>query len=288
MGKGNRSRKQRTTSVGSPVAEGPYFHGGVPGKSPGDMVWSAQRLGFAFQYRASEAPYDPSYVYISTDVNVATTYASRYVDFYSNREGYGDVYEVEPLETPQADPDYHVFPEVFVRCRSARITRVVDTGVWLSRTEQNYLGRHYDVWGERGYPVFDDTGHIIPSEQMRANGVTREWTKLLRPWLGTQDVDPYGRLSISSRSSNLWSTVLYAVPALDRDCQIHRNPLDRRSLQCVVCKFQTEDQYAAALHQLGEHPMHLLTRIYGWKSPPVPPLVDAARTYNPERWSWWD
>ncbi|WP_165939858.1 hypothetical protein [Saccharopolyspora aridisoli] len=33
-----------------------------------------------------------------------------------SREGRGDVYEVEPLDTP----DHYLFPEVVPRCRSAR------------------------------------------------------------------------------------------------------------------------------------------------------------------------
>lgn len=286
MGKGARNRKQRATTPAAPsVAAGPYFHGGVPGKGPGDTLWSAQRLGFRFQYHAAGAPYDPSWVYIATDADVATGYASRYVDPYSSEEGHGDVYEVEPVDVPQSDPDYHVFPEVFLRCRSARITRVVATGVSLTRTEQNYLERHYDVWGDRNYPVFDEDGHILPSEEMRANGVTREWTLMLRPWLGTQEVDANGRLAIAANSATPWMTTLNSVPALDRDCQIRQHPAGTH-FQCTVCQREPATQHAAALHQLGEHPVQLLTRIHGWEQPPVPPLAEAARLRNPARWSW--
>lgn len=284
MGKGARTRKQRAAEPAFPT--GPYFHGGVPGKGPGDVLWSAQRLGFKFRFHAADAPYDPSWVYIATDPDVATGYASRYLDFYSEKEGYGDVYEVEPLDVPQADPDYHVFPEVFRRCRSARITRVVATGVSLTRTEQNYLERHYAVWDDRNSPVFDENGHILPSEQMRANGVTREWTLLLRPWLGTQEVAADGRLAIAAHAADQWKTMLESIPALDRDCQIREHPAGSRGFQCTVCESEPAGQYAAALHQLGEHPVRMLTRIHGWHHPPVPPLVEAARNRNPTRWSW--
>ncbi|WP_017972459.1 hypothetical protein [Actinopolyspora halophila] len=290
MGKGarNRSRQRTTTAVASAAPAGPFFHGGVPGKGPGDVLWPAQRLGFQFQFHTVGATYDPSWVYITTDADVATAYASRYVDFLSNREGYGDVYEVEPVETPQLDPDYHVFPEVFLRCRTARITRVVTTGVWLSRTEQNYLERHYSAWGDPAYPVFDENGHILPSEEMRANGVTREWTTLLLPWLGEHEVDTEGRLIIVANSPTPWATMLASIPVLDRDCQIEQHPRQRSGLRCAVCGHQPAHRDAAALHQLGEHPMRMLTRIYGWQIPPVPPLVEAARARSPHRWAWLD
>lgn len=286
MGKGARTRKQRAAAPAASTVTGPYFHGGVPGKGPGDVLWSAQRLRFKFQFHAENAQYDPGWVYIATDSDVATGYASRYVDFHNGKEGYGDVYEVEPVDVPQGDPDYRAFPEVFLRCRSARITRVVATGVSLTRTEQNYLERHYQVWNDRNYPVFDENGHILPSEQMQANGVTREWTLLLRPWLGTQEVAADGRLAIAANSANLWTTMLESIPALDRDCQIRKHPAGSLGFQCTVCEREPADQYAAALHQLGEHPVLLLTRIHGWEQPPVPPLVEAARNRTPARWSW--
>ncbi|GAA4890802.1 hypothetical protein [Saccharopolyspora cebuensis] len=287
MGKGARARKKRATAAtASPVPAGPYFHGGVPGKGPGDVLWPAQRLGFKFRYYAADAPYDPAWVYITADADVATGYASRFVNAHTSKEGHGDVYEVEPVDVPQSDPDYSVFPEVFLRCRSARITRVVATGVSLTRTEQNYLERRYEVWGDRNYPVFDENGHILPSEQMRANGVTREWTLLLRPWLGPREVDADGRLAIAARAANPWMSMLEAIPSLDRTCQVREHPVGSRSFQCTVCEHEPVGQHAAALHQLGEHPVRVLTRIYGWEQPPVPPLVQAARTRNPARWSW--
>lgn len=287
MGKGARARKQRSkTTTTAPLAEGPFFHGGVPGLKSGDILRSARQLGFAFQYWVPGADYDPNWVYITTAEGSAQGYASRYVDPYTDRKGRGDVYEVEPLDTPLADPDYAPFPEVFLRCRSARITRVVDTGVNLSRPEQNYLNRHFDVWGDRNSPVFDDDGHIILSEEMRSYGVTREWTTLLRPWLGTSEVAADGQLTIAVNSSDPASMFLYALPSLDRDCQIHRHPHEQR-FQCTTCGHHTPDRTTAALHQLGEHPMHMLVKIHSFTlDEALPRMINAARRRNPTRWHW--
>lgn len=288
MGKGARARKQRAAAAeAAPPAAGPFFHGGVPGLKPGDLLLSARQLGIAFQYHASSAPYDPSWVYLTTDEGAAQGYASRYVEFPSNRTGYGDVYEAEPLDVPSSDPDYSlVFPDAFVRCRRARITRVVATGVNLSCTEQNYLNRRYEVWDDANSPIFDDDGYIIPSKRMRGFGITREWTTLLRPWLGTKEVDADGQLLIALNSRDPWATMLYALPSLDHDCQIHRHPHEKL-FHCTTCAHDTPDQEAAALHQLGEHPMRMLARIHGFPlDQALPHMVTAARRRNPARWHW--
>lgn len=287
MGKASRNRTWRAGRA--PAARSvPCFHGGVPGKRPREVLEPASRLGFEFQYVTEGAKYSPDWVYVTTDADVATGYASRYLQSDGQKVP-GTVYEVEPLDQLRGDPDYRAFPEVFLRCRAARIVRVVQTGISLTRTEENYLERRYQVWGDPDYPVWDNDGLLIPSEQMVANGVTREWTTLLLPWLGPAEVDAKGQLTIAARSDNPWHTMLEMIPSLDRQCQIQTetHPLRRAVFyRCAACGHQTIEQAAAALHQLGEHAVRMLARIHGWNKPPVPPLVEAARARDPARWRW--
>lgn len=286
MGKGTRNRTTRPQ--GRRDSRGPYFHGGVPGKQPGDVLEPACRLGLQFQYLNPAGIYSPHWVYLTASSDVATGYASRYLEPGGERTP-GDVYEIEPLEPPQPDPDYPSFPGVFLRCRDARIVRVVQTGVSLTRTQENYLERHYQVWGEPGYPVWDEHGLIIPSEQMAANGVTREWTTLLLPWLGPSEVDATGLLSIANRSGRPWATMLEVIPSLDRDCQIEtvHHPLRTTpTYRCAACGHHPDTQADAALHQLGAHPVRMLAHIYELDELPIPPLVQAAQTRDPARWHW--
>lgn len=154
----------------------------MPGRDVGDVLLPASRLGLQFRYFAIGADYDPSWVYLTTDEGVAHAYASRYLaaDYQAIP---GDVYEVRPLDGVQADPDYKLFPEAFARSPRARIVRVVARAVVLTDAGRAHRERRYTVWGHPDRPVWDDDGLIIPSEQMLGNGITREWTTLLRPWM---------------------------------------------------------------------------------------------------------
>lgn len=292
MGKGARMRRQRlaASAARSPtvVGAGPFFHGGVPGKQVGELLLPAARLGLRYRYFATSAPYDPDWVYVTADEAAAYAYASRYLTTDSQLIP-GDVYEVEPVGGVQLDPDYHLFPEAFARCRQARISRVVARAVVLTDAERALRERRYNVWGHPDRPVWDDDGLIIPSEQMLANGVTREWTALLRPWLRLTDVDAYGRLEIARRSTNFWATVLEVVPSLDRDHRVvHRRRWAGGALyQCVTCDDGTDDPQQAALHQLGAGAITLIARIHRLpRAVVVRELVKAARHRDGARWTW--
>jgi hypothetical protein len=160
-------------------------------------------------------------LYVTTDEEAARGYASRYLTG-SGQPVPGDLYEVAPVGRVALDPDHRLFPEAFARCPKARITRVVARAVVLSDVEQAQRLRPYTVWGAVDRPVWDDDGLILPSEQMLDNGVTRQWTTLLRPWLGQGDVDPFGGLLIAARSPDFWATVLEVVPSLDRGHRVVR------------------------------------------------------------------
>lgn len=286
MGKGSRNRKQRSPEPSS--STGPYFHGGVPDKEPRDVLLPATQLGFRYNYHALGAPYDPGWVYLTTDERVASAYASRYLDGHG-RAIPGDVHEVQPMDRPQVDPDYHLFPDIFLRCKKARIVRTVAHGVVLTKSAQAQLERPYVVWGSADLPVWDQDGLVIPSDQMAANGVTRQWTTMLRPWLGTADIDALGRLTIARRADDMWRTILDVIPSLDRDCQIQANTRwrRRRSYLCITCGRHLDDSFEAALHQLGGDAVTLLASIHHWTIPNVvPELIKAARARNSVRWKW--
>ena len=80
--------------------------------------------------------------------------------------------------------------------------------------------------------------------------------------------------------------MLEAVPALDRDCHVQPHPLLHDTYQCAQCGHQPHTQSAAALRQLGEYAVELVTRIHRWEQPPIPPLAAAAQQRNPARWQW--
>lgn len=61
---------------------------------------------------------------------------------------------------------------------------------------------------------------MIPSDQMRANGVTSDWTQMLRPWLTPHDVEARGRLSAARRAGDPWRAFLELVPSLGYGHQI--------------------------------------------------------------------
>jgi hypothetical protein len=207
---------------------GPYFHGGAPGLPEGAVLVSAKELGVFYQYFSRYAVHGPAWTYVTTDEGVAAGFASRYCT-RDGQEVPGDVYEVQPLGALQPDPDYACFPTVFLRCRRARILRRVASSVSLTADEQRAREGRYRVWGRVDAPIWDEDGVINPSEQMLGNGVTREWTALLRPWLDPEDFDAKGRLTIAlragrdpSREGEPWRTILDVVPALDRDCQVRK------------------------------------------------------------------
>ena len=185
------------------VGAGGMFHGGAPGLDVGDVLLPATELGSVYAYLDPMATYDPGLVYITTDEDVAKAYAGRYVN-PAGAVHPGDLYRVRPLGPVRIDPDYSrhgEFRGVFLACEKAEITDVVARDLLYTEEEQIQLERPYLVWGRPDRPIYDDDGLIIPSEQMLHNGVTREWTTMLRPWLRTTDVDAKGRLTGAHRSA---------------------------------------------------------------------------------------
>lgn len=82
-----------------------YFHGGVPRLQPLSPILSAVTLGHVYSYgrrtlTPGSVPYDPSLVYLTTDLSAATGFAARYVDPSTGATGGGWAYEVDPSSSP--------------------------------------------------------------------------------------------------------------------------------------------------------------------------------------------
>lgn len=102
-----------------------YYHGGVIGRRPGDLICSALDLGrdYTEDYEAIRgvvAPlrYDPAFVYLTTHLGTARGYAARYKNL-ADVVRPGDVYIVEPQADLSPDPEYDnpSDPGHFVRTR---------------------------------------------------------------------------------------------------------------------------------------------------------------------------
>lgn len=285
MGKGARTRRRQAATT-TPARWGPLFHGGVPGKQVGELLVPADRLGAQYTYAFAEATtYDPTWVYATTDVGVADAYASRYL----TADGHvipGDVYEIEPGGRVEVDPDYDMFAGAFLRCPQARITAVVARAVVLTAAELGQRERRYQVWDHPDRHVWDEHGRINPSDQMLANGITREWTTLLRPWLRLPDINPYGQLVAAATSPNPWVAFLQLVPSLDQDHRIEPRTASA-VYRCATCGGCTDDTFTAATHQLGETAVKLIARIHEIELPTViQQLAIHAHDREPQRWAW--
>jgi hypothetical protein len=256
-----------------------WFHGGVPGLRPGDRLVSAHALGAAYVYALDDGSYSPEWVYVTADEGAAHAYASRYMDRGGNPAP-GDVYEVRP-DVTEADPDYRRFRETFRRCRTAVVTRVIATRVSLTPEECGPLERRYQLWGGSEEEVWDEFGVINPSPQMAENGVTREWTEMLRPWLPLSDIDGAGRLicatgpRVAGTGRVTADVLLDVVPVLDgTDCQMTRLRFGR--FRCLACGTTLVGATAAVRHQLGGRAVELLTRVHGLSAEPLEQLAAAA------------
>ncbi|QNE18184.1 hypothetical protein F1D05_10115 [Kribbella qitaiheensis] len=128
-----------------PSAE-PFFHGGAPGLVPGSILRPAAALGFDVSYNAEQTMYDPNYVYLTREADVATAYAARCVMPVVGQIP-GTVYQAQPLGLVEPDPDYGPVSGVYVRAPRARIVSVVRTDVTLTQREQTQLEGPWQIWG---------------------------------------------------------------------------------------------------------------------------------------------
>lgn len=292
MGANSRRRAQsKATTYSGPA----LYHGGVPGLHVGDVLRSASELGAHFLYHSPHAVYDPGFVYAVTDVQVAGSYASRYLPPQGLPEP-GDVYRVEPLGVEGTDPDYPPWPEVFRRMRRARVVEVVERGLSYSEEFQLEMKLRYIAW-KGGGRAYRETGQINPSPFMLEIGVPAEWFGMLRPWMRVDDrtVDLDASLSyLHPRPPRLpdWDRAIRDVAALDvgHQIEVRKRRWRRDQWGCQECAatfpFTQAGAMDAAAHQLGERVLQVMTQVHRASTWPVRQLVQAAARARPARWGW--
>lgn len=107
-----------------------YFHGGVPGLYPGDVLRPPAVTGVESQADFGNPLTDRGRVYATTDLRYAGIMAGTY---RVGRGVVGDVYEVELLGPVEPDPDWGGEPGGSVATTHLLIVRVVPVRQWHPR-----------------------------------------------------------------------------------------------------------------------------------------------------------
>ncbi|SKS75215.1 Uncharacterised protein [Mycobacteroides abscessus subsp. bolletii] len=282
-----------------------YYHGGVVGRRPGDLICSALDLGrdYTEDYKAVRgvlAPllHDPAFVYLTTHLGSARGYAAR----YKNLAGIvrpGDVYTVQPQADLSPDPEYDnpSDPGHFVRTRQpVVVTEVVERGVQLTRREQNreaWPRACFSTW----QPLYASDGTVQLSDEMRDAGFTDDYVKLLPKWIDFQEFSNRGAIWKPGHPE----THATAEETLDFFDYLHLdtgehlieaafNQSLHGNLVCTACgqqfgvstsKVKKADVLDATVHQAGEA-LGVIAQFNGG----VGQFLHALRRRNPQRWRW--
>lgn len=106
------STKAKSAGYGPNRHNDVYYHGGVSGRQPGDVICPALDLGrdYTAEYAAVRGivgtfHYRPEFVYMTTHLGAARGYAARYKNLGGVHRP-GDVYIVEPQSELLSDPEY--------------------------------------------------------------------------------------------------------------------------------------------------------------------------------------
>lgn len=284
-----------------------YYHGGVPGRNPGDQILSASALGYHHYARAylpepgvdhsGSTPYDPSFVSVTTHLGSARGYAARFVHPNGQREA-GDVYEVQILGPISDDPDFAA-PGVYVRTsKPTNIIRVVERAVVLNRREQNRECWPYRYY-QPGQPVHAADGTVLASGQMRENGVKDAYLQLLPKWMDWTEFSNHG---------GIWAPDLPKRPASARYVLRMFNHLDIDTgphvieqvvapegvyLRCRYCAVEfgsagalyIEDGWEACMHQTGPELFAIASHNCDGS---LAPFAEVLSARHPDRWAWND
>lgn len=174
-----------------------YYHGGVPGGQPGDLIYPAIELGLDYTAAYLFTPgmplqmpkYQPDRVHFTTHLGVARGYAALYVA-PGGRQVPGDVYRVVldgPIET---DPDF-CDPKVSSVYGTSRqpvtISAVVERNVVLDRRQINQAGWPYRCFYGEWEHVHAQDGTVLASHEMRELGATDEYLRLLPRWMDASE-----------------------------------------------------------------------------------------------------
>lgn len=299
-----------------------YYHGGVPGGRPGDLIYPAAELGLDYTAAYLLTPgialqipkYDPDRVHFTTHLGVARGYAAQYVTPES-RPVPGDVYRVVVDGPIEIDPDYSD-PKVAAVYGTSRkpltITAVVERNVVLDRRQINEAGWPYRCFFGEWEPVHAKDGTVLASREMQDLGATDEYLQLLPRWMDAREFGNGGRLWSPGLEGIAWANpneVLEILAHLKLDTGPHvmtgdnvyrdldpgsNKPMHFGYYQCRECGARFGDPtisldeqepavHAAAIHQAGDE----LVTITQFNGGDLNKYLYALSRRSPERWAWW-
>lgn len=143
-----------------------YYHGGVSGLKPKDRIRCSRSIGLS-PLLAKGYTCDPEKVYVTTDYDVARSYAAHYGRIRSWTYG-GDVYQVQTVGEVLPDPDYDGVGDAF-SCGSARVKRAMVRRVSMTDEQLTRINARHQLYPD-GTPVYDVDGFLLPSEGNRRDG----------------------------------------------------------------------------------------------------------------------
>ena len=289
------------TEQNAPLQEGCWYHGGHPGLRPGDVIKPAKKIGASFRFGEDQAGYyDPSFVYLTRDLNMARNYAARYLTPTGTPET-GDVYVVKPRDTVGLDPDFSIFPKVVGRCRRAKVVDVAERHVEASEDQLvRFMAPFLMVKGPDGDLVtfHDRDGQVTMTHDMSREEVSSEYLRLLKPWIDPKNLAATG--AIVSQDGLSAAAFLEFFPSLDTGghlISMSLHPLTRRlrRFSCSQCdqRFGPDAQgfYLAARHQIGEDELKLIMahnpKLADQERAFVRATISSFVTGHESRWEWY-
>ena len=165
-----------------------YWHGGPSGLTTGDRLVPRNTLTtlppalaghsqFALALHDHLAEHDPTYVYITTDRELAGQFAG----VHAAHPAGGTLYQVQPEGPMQPDPD---LPDVGMRCSSALILSGTSATAW----QYPHADKRYTTWEDPSFPMYSPDGHALPSPMGASLGVTAEDLRPLGLWPEHRDI----------------------------------------------------------------------------------------------------
>lgn len=161
-----------------------YWHGGAPGREPGDRLLTLQELrqrGMPAAPRAGESQIDR--IFLASDLEFARAFAFRTEITSASGAGIsrGSLYRVEPIGNVEEDPDF-AGVGISWMAAAARVVDVVEIDVRMRERDAVRAIGAWSTWDD-GRPMYLEDGRLNLTAQMEALGVTQaELDGVVRPW----------------------------------------------------------------------------------------------------------
>lgn len=147
-----------------------YWHGGAPGLAVGQEIRPAIERSMPLAYINQDYDTDPKRVYITTDKNLAASFASQWIDAKKMKSGGGTLYRVRPVGTLETDPDFAHVPGLAYSCDSAVIEKIEKRKIFETVELRLHAEKHA-TWAD-GRKMYDEKGYLLPSPELEARGIT--------------------------------------------------------------------------------------------------------------------